>query len=98
MSKINLTDELESELEGADSVPKKKEKKKKSKEEKVKDRRTVFFVLLLVLVVTFVFWLKAIMSGEGTKIQKIENSKNQNNEVIDEDSREEKGFFVEYDI
>ena len=31
-------------------------------------------------------------------VNKIENLKKQNNEVIDEDSREEKGFFVRYRI
>lgn len=94
----NIAEELidEDEIDGGEVV-KKKEKKRKSKEEKSRDRKVVFWILILVVLMTLVFWLKAMMSGEGTKIQKIEDSKNQNVDEIDGGEKEE-GFFVKYKI
>lgn len=97
MNKVKDFDDVLDEGEAGEEVVKKKEKKKKSKEERSRDRKAVFFVLVLVVLVSLGFWMKAMINGEGVKIQKTENSKNQNVEETDGGEKENK-FFVKYKI
>lgn len=105
-NKKNIVNDMsEEEQDDLESTVKKKEKKRKSREEKTRDRKVVFWVMLIVILMTVGFWLKAVLGGKEVKIQKIEtvpvgrqDSKNQNDEEIDNDSDKESGFFLKYKI